>query len=186
MLHHGSRSVRRISLGSQTVDLKCDSEPAIFAAGRKIPRLRREDRITILEHPEEGRSRATEIGPSHPLLPWNIEHAAQLKNRYMVGADGRTPKERLRGRVVQRLVRELGKKVLFLPLAPARRGDCSARFDNGIYLGCRALDGQAYIGTPSGVIRCRTVRQLNAEERWDREFVLSIRRTPWSPDEERA
>ena len=38
----------------------------------------------------------------------------------MVGADGRTQTERLRGRGVQRLVNELGEKVLFLPLAPAR------------------------------------------------------------------
>ena len=47
-------------------------------------------------------------------------------------------------------------------------------------------DGQAYIGTPSGVIRCRTVRQLSAQERWDTEFVLSTKGTPWSPDGERA
>ena len=53
-------------------------------------------------------------------------------------------------------------------------------------LGCRSFDGQAYVGTPSGVIRCRTVRQLSAQERWDTEFVLSIKGTPWSPDGECA
>ena len=42
------------------------------------------------------------------------EHAAHLKNRYMVGGDGRTPTERLRGRGVQRPVYELGEKVLFV------------------------------------------------------------------------
>ena len=201
------------SLGSQTVTLKCDNEPAILALAQEIRRLRRESSITIFEHPEEGEKQSnhlaegsvnivkglirtlksstesnlrTEIGPSHPLIPWIIEHAAQLKNRYMVGADGRTPTERLRGRGVQRPVHELGEKVLFLPLALARRGDFGARFDHGIYLGCRSFDGQAYIGTPSGVIRCRTVRQLSAQERWDREFVLSIKSTPWSPDGERV
>ena len=107
----------------------------------------------------------TEIGPSHPLIPWIIESAAHLKNRSMEGADGRTPTERLRRRGVQRPVCELGVKVLFLPLALARRGDCGARSDYGIYLGCRSFDGQASIGTPSGVIRCRTVRQLNAQQR---------------------
>ena len=85
-------------------------------------------------------------------------------------------------RGIQRPVYELGEKDLFLPLAPARRGDFGARFDNGIYLGCRSFDGQACIGTP----RCRTVRQLSAQERWDTEFVLSIKGTPWSPDGERA
>ena len=199
--------------GSQTVTLKCDNEPAILALAQEIRRLRRESSITVFEHPEEGEKQSnhlaegsvnivkglirtlksstesnlrTEIGLSHPLIPWIIEHAAQLKNRYMVGADGRTPTERLRDRGVQRPVYELGEKVLFLPLALARRGDFGARFDYGIYLGCRSFDGQAYIGTPSGVIRCRTVRQLSAQERWDREFVLSIKGTPWSPDGERA
>ena len=42
------------------------------------------------------------------------------------------------------------------------------------------------LGTPPGVIRCRTVRQLSAQERWDTEFVPSIKGTPWSPDGERA
>ena len=36
------------------------------------------------------------------------------------------------------------------------------------------------------MIRCRTVRQLSAQEKWDTEFVLSIKGTPWSPDGERA
>ena len=58
----------------------------------------------------------------------------------------------------------LARKSLFVPLAPARRGDFGARFDHGIYLGCRSFDGQAYIVTPSEVIRCRTVRQLSAQE----------------------
>ena len=136
----------------------CDNEPAILALAQEIRRLRREDSITIFEHLEEGEKQSnhlakgsanivkglirtlksstetnlrTEIGPSHPLIPWIIEHAAQLKNRYMVGADGRTLTERLRGRGVQRPVYELSEKVLFLPLAPARRGDFGARFDYG-------------------------------------------------------
>ena len=111
--------------------MKCDNEPAILALAQVIRRLRREGSITIFEHPEEGEKQSnhlaegsvnivngliktlkssteskmrTEIAPSHPLIPWIIEHAAQLKNRYIVGADGRTPTERLRGRGVQRPV----------------------------------------------------------------------------------
>ena len=110
--------------GSQTVTLKCGNEPAILALAQEIRRLRRESSITILKHPEEEEKQSnhlaeesvnivkgvirtlksikesnlrTEIGPSHPLIPWIIEHDAQLKNRYMVGADDRTPTERLRG-----------------------------------------------------------------------------------------
>ena len=112
--------------------------------------LKREGSITIFEHPEEGEEQSnhlaegsvnivtvlirtlksstesnfrTEIGPSHPLIPCIIEHAAQLKNRYMVGADGGTPTGRLRGRGVQRPVHELGEKVLFFTSCscPTRR-----------------------------------------------------------------
>ena len=118
----------------------------------------------------------TMIGPSHPLIPWIIQHAVQLKNKYMVGADGRTSTERLIGRGVQRPVYEF----------PARRGDYGARSDFGIYLGCRSLDGQAPVGTPSGVISCRTVRQVSAGERWDGEYVHNIKGTVWSPYGERA
>ena len=84
--------------------------------------------IRTLKNSTESNLR-TEICASHPLIPWIIEHAAQLKNRYMVGADGRIPTERLSGRGVQRPVCELGNKVLFFPLALARRGDFGARLD---------------------------------------------------------
>ena len=124
--------------------LKCDNEPPILALAQEIRRLRRDGSITIFEHPEEGEKQSnhlvegsvhivkglirtlksstesnsrTEIGPSHPLIPWMIiEHAAQLKNRYRVGGDGGTTTERLRGRGVQRPLCELGEKVLFFYL----------------------------------------------------------------------
>ena len=109
------------SLCSHTVALKCGNEPAIFALAQEIRRWRREDSITILEHPEEDEKQSnhladgsvnivkslirtlpssteskfrTEIGPSHPFIPSIIVHAAQFKNRTMVGADGSTPTER--------------------------------------------------------------------------------------------
>ena len=49
-------------------------------------------------------------------MPWIIEHAAQLKNRYMVGADGRTPTERLRGSVLcMSLARKYCSYLFLLP-----------------------------------------------------------------------
>ena len=77
-------------------------------------------------------------------------------------------------------------RVLFLLFSLARRVNFVARFDYGIYRGCRSFDGQAYFGTPSGVIRCRAVQLLSVQERWDTEFVLGIEETQWSPDAERA
>ena len=100
------------SLGRTLRPLKCDNEPGTLAPpALEIRRLRRGSSITILEHPEEemqdnhlaegsvdivkGFIRTlksstesnlrTTIGPSHPLIPLIIEHAAQLKNRNTVG-----------------------------------------------------------------------------------------------------
>ena len=101
------RIAKRVAdwLGSQTVTLKCDTEPAILALAQEIRRLRRDGSITVFEHPEEEEKQSnhlaegsvnivkglirtlksstesnlrTEIGPSHPLIPWIIENAAQV------------------------------------------------------------------------------------------------------------
>ena len=56
--------------------------------------------------------------PFHAVKLWIIELTAQLKNRFMMGADGRTPTARRKLRGSQRPVHERGEKVLFLPLTP--------------------------------------------------------------------
>ena len=49
------------SLGSHTVSLKLDSEPAILALAQEIRRLRREGSITIFVHPEEGEKQSNHL-----------------------------------------------------------------------------------------------------------------------------
>ena len=41
--------------------LKCHNEPAILASAQEIRRLRIENSITILEHPEEGEKRSNHL-----------------------------------------------------------------------------------------------------------------------------
>ena len=48
-------------LGSQTVTLNCDKEPAILALAQEIRRLRRDGNITIFEHPEEGEKQSNHL-----------------------------------------------------------------------------------------------------------------------------
>ena len=197
------------SLGSAKVTLKCDNEEAIVALAIEARRMRREGSVTILEHPEEYESQSNHLAESgvnvvkglirtlksnleenlgitmaqdHPLLPWIVEHAPQLRNRFLVGSDGKTAVERLRGRAVARPMFELGEKVMFLPLKGARAGDYDARFAYGVYLGCRGHDGQAIVGTHRGVLRCRTVRPVDAGSKWDASFVDTMKGTPWAPD----
>ena len=48
-------------------------------------------------------ARYQEIIPdNHPVLAWLITHAALTLNRYQIGPDGRTPRQRLKGRSFNR------------------------------------------------------------------------------------
>ena len=138
------------SLGSSTVTVKSDNEPAIVALVREVAKMRESGSTTLTENPEEGESQSNhyaegginvvkglirtlklsveermghELEPTHPLLPWIVEHAAQLRNRYQVGSDGKTPYERLRGRSIHRPIFEIGESVLYLPLARSKNKD---------------------------------------------------------------
>ena len=57
------------TLGSQTVTLKCDNEPAILAPAQEIRRLRRENSINIFEHVEEGEKQGNHLGH---VVKWHV------------------------------------------------------------------------------------------------------------------
>ena len=123
---------------------KCDNEPAILALAQEI---RRPYQNLEAQHGDESEDRDWPVSSADTM-----DHGACRTAQEQVHGGRRrqnSDREMLRGRGVLRPVYELGEKVLFLPLAPARRGDFGARFDCGINLGCRSFDGQAYIGTPS-------------------------------------
>ena len=44
----------------------------------------------------------------------------------------------------------------------------------GVWLGLETSTNEAKIGTPSGVLRARTVRWRPEAERWDPELVTSL------------
>ena len=90
-------------------------------------------------------------------MTWIVEHAANLYSRVVVGSDGKTLMERLRGRRGRDLVAELGESVLYIPL----RGDIAAkrtakinfepRFQDGIYLGITDRSDEAIVFGPEGI-----------------------------------
>ena len=60
-------------------------------------------------------ARYQEIIPdNHPVLAWLIIHAALTMNRYQIGPDGRTPRQRLKARSFNREVTEVGECVWYL------------------------------------------------------------------------
>ena len=56
-----------------------------------------------------------------------------------------------------------------------------AKFHDGIWLWLRMNSDGSIIGTPSGVIKAKTVRRLPEDQRWCTEEVLSTRGIPSNP-----
>ena len=199
MLHHGPWIAKLDYLGSQTVTFEVRQRAS---HSQEIRRLRREGSkmrrrnnhlaegsvnivkglIRTLKCSSESNLR-TEIGPSHLPVPWIIEHAAQLKNRYMMGADGRTPTERLRGRGVRRPVCELGEKVLFARF-PTRRLWRKVRPWDLPQLQIIRWPGVHWNTFRSDQMQDSATAQCSGE--MGHRIRAEHQRNPWSPDFERA
>ena len=54
----------------------------------------------------------------------------------------------------------------------------------GIFLGVIAVTGEAIIGTHNGTVRARTIKRLPEATRRDKDMIMGMRGTPWSPDGE--
>ena len=122
----------------------------------------------------------------HPLMPFMVEWAAQARNYYKVGPDGRTAMERLMGHRIAKPGFEFAEKVYYLPpkiqgVEGRSRSSFRDRMYEGIFLGLSHFQALHIIGTPHGITTCRTVRPLPEQWRWDAALAASIKGTPWEP-----
>jgi hypothetical protein len=78
------------------------------------------------------------VGARHPLMPWIVEYAGHLLNRFEVSQDGKTAYERLKGKSARTLGIEFGESVLWKrrPVGGALAKATCPRED-GIFLGVR-------------------------------------------------
>ena len=126
------------ALGYSQLVLKSDGEPAVQALKEAV-KAERPEKIVLESSPVgesqsnggaecaiqlvQGQFRAmkdslearigTRIAEDSPVVPWLIMHAARTMNRYTVGADGKTPYRRWKGKDFKRDVAEFGEAVLF-------------------------------------------------------------------------
>ena len=70
---------------------------------------------------------------SHLCFPWLTMHAADVLNKFRVGADGKTAYERIKGRAYSGLMLEFGACILYKTSARVQGGDMSARWEKGIW-----------------------------------------------------
>ena len=77
----------------------------------------------------------TKLPCARPLMAWLVEHCADVLNRYNIGADGRTPYQRLKGRKFVEHMLEFGTSVMFRVSGKVHGGVMQQRWFPGIWLG---------------------------------------------------
>ena len=101
----------------------------------------------------------------------------------MIGVDGKTAWERRRREKCTNKLAMIGEKVLYLPLKTAKvhQQRLEPNMFEGIWLGINARTEEAFIGTDKGVVKCRTIKHLPEEEKWNAELVNFMKGTTWQP-----
>ena len=111
-----------------------------------------------------------------------IIHAGFVHNRFQTGHDGKTPHSRIRGKPFEKSLCEFGECVHYkVPkrLIGPDLNKWDERWSEGIFLGVRTISNEIYVGTPSGVIKCRTIRRRVPESRFDVNTLNTFRGVPW-------
>ena len=105
------------------------------------------------------------LSDGHIAMLWLVPHSAATLNRYVVGADGKTARQRLRGRVFKSPVVEFGECVWYLKPKSVGKDKLHSRWGEGVWFGVREESGETLIGTREGVIKVRTFRRKAGAER---------------------
>lgn len=180
--------------------IKSDKAPAIKALSGRVRGMR--SRPTIMEEPLEYEPQAnglaeccvqtskalchtargaidTRMGgispADHPVLAWIVRHPAPLCNRYYIGADGRTPLERVAGNRSDQLPSSDGESG-----SGCRRPDKARQCAIGMWLRFVARFDRVY--SRKGVALACTVMRTGGHERWRHEDALAAKGTTRQPD----
>ena len=125
------------------------------------------------------------VEPNAPILAWLVSHAATLLTLYEQSADGKTAYERLKGKTWDRPMIEFAEKVHYRKLVKkGRQGKLSIAWGQGLFLGIIMGSTEKIIGTPEGVVKCRTVLRMPLAERWSKVDVKAMKGLPWKPHHE--
>lgn len=103
------------------------------------------------------------------ILRWMLEFSSVLLNRYLVGKDGKTPYERMKGTASQMLGLEFAEAVMFRRVpTPGRLGKLDSLWEKGLLVGYKSTSGEYMVVNGEGACRTRTVRRLPFEHRWNK------------------
>ena len=167
--------------------LRSDQEPAIVDLLNRVAKLRGLAR-THLEHSPVGDSQANGVAEravhtiekllrvhklaledrlgepvpvQHPLVEWLVEHAADVYNRAVVGTDGKTAVQRLKGKPCAGFMVPFGAAVMFRVCGKVEGGNLAERWHTGRWVGKRLGTEEHFIMQADGrVVRARAVREM--------------------------
>ena len=86
------------------------------------------------------------FGESHASMPWFISCASSVINYFTVDTDGKTARERCRGRKLSRQLPEFRECVLFYKVTPKKQGEqLGAIWKSGAFLGINEVSQELII-----------------------------------------
>ena len=115
------------------------------------------------------------IPSTHAIMTWMVEHAAETLNRFLVGSDGRTPYERMKGKRYRGEVFEFGRRVRHRHPGKVEGGSMERRWSEGIWLGKSPDSDEHIVALDTGVIaKARAIVMMPESESWSKEKVMKI------------
>jgi len=117
------------------------------------------------------------------LIPWLVKHAAWLLNRYLVHADGKTSYYRRWEKNYERAICTFAETLLYRQPG-THRAKLQDQWRPGIWLGKDTNADEHLVGTSSGVYKVRSIRRLPPSQQHNKELLLQLSGTPWSPQGE--
>ena len=189
------------------VVLRSDGEPALVDLVKEIAKGRG-SRRTVIVHSAPGDSQGngfiergvrsveemarvlkldlehrltTRLEVTHPVFAWLVEHAVDLHNKFLVGSDGKTVYERLKGKKYRGEVLPFASPVMLRVSEKVQGGVMSERWYEGMWLGKRFHTEEHLVAraTDGVVVRPRSVQSLPNAISMD--LLNKIVGAPWAP-----
>ena len=198
--------IRECGAAETEIILKSDQEPAIEALVADVVKTRGA-KITMVEKSPVGSSGSNgvvergvqsvegmirtlrsacearlgiKIKPEEKIVIFMAEYAAYLVNRLEVGKDGKTAYERCRGKKATVMAVEFGERLLWKVRPKNKMEKLNVRWEYGVFVGVKAVSGEMWVATKTGLQAVRSVRRVPAEDRWAAENKDWVKHVPWN------
>ena len=120
------------------------------------------------------------IPTSHPTMTWLVEHTAWLLNTRVVGADGLTSYQRVKGKSYAKRSVGFGEHVMHMLPTKGPQSDAlgklDARWAYGYIMGYSKSSNEYYVfeEVKQKVTKVRSVQRVPADQRWKPEGLEAI------------